>query len=44
VRKGFEQAGAQPMTLTLDQAAKFHADEIGKYRGIIAKAGIPQIQ
>jgi len=44
VREGFAKAGAQPMTLTLDQAKKFHADEIVKYRGIIEKAGIQQIQ
>jgi tripartite-type tricarboxylate transporter receptor subunit TctC len=44
VREGFAKAGAQPMALTLEQAKKFHADEIVKYRGIIQKAGIPQIQ
>jgi tripartite-type tricarboxylate transporter receptor subunit TctC len=44
VRKGFETAGAVTMALPLDKAKKFHADEIVKYRDIIAKAGIPQIQ
>ena len=37
---GFAKAGAQPTTMTLDQATKFHADEIVKYRDIIQKAGI----
>ena len=44
VRAGFAKAGAQPVTMTLDESKKFHADEIVKYRGIIQKAGIPQIQ
>jgi len=44
VRAGFAKAGAQPITMTLDQARKFHAEEIVKYRGIIQKAGIQQIQ
>jgi len=44
VRKGFETAGAVTLALPLDTAKKFHADEIAKYRDIIAKAGIQQIQ
>jgi tripartite-type tricarboxylate transporter receptor subunit TctC len=44
VRQGFAKAGAQPMALTLDAAKQFHAEEIVKYRGIIEKAGIKQIQ
>jgi tripartite-type tricarboxylate transporter receptor subunit TctC len=44
VRKGFEKAGAVPMALPLDQAKKFHADEVVKYRDIIEKAGIPKIE
>jgi tripartite-type tricarboxylate transporter receptor subunit TctC len=44
VRKGFEKAGAVTMALPLDQAKKFHADEIVKYRDIIIKAGIPKIE
>ena len=44
VRTGFEKAGAVPIALGLDQAKKFHADEIVKYRDIITKAGISQIE
>ncbi len=44
VRQGFAKAGAAPIALSLDAAKKFHANEIVLYRGIIAKAGIPQIQ
>jgi tripartite-type tricarboxylate transporter receptor subunit TctC len=44
VRKSFESAGAETMALPLDKAKKFHAEEIVKYRDIIAKAGIQQIQ
>jgi tripartite-type tricarboxylate transporter receptor subunit TctC len=44
VRQGFEKAGAVTMALSLDKAKKFHADEIVKYRDIITKAGIQQIQ
>ena len=44
VREGFAKAGAQPMVLSLDQARKFLSDEIVKYRDIITKAGIAQIQ
>ena len=44
VKKGFENAGAEVLMLPLDQTKKFHTDEIAKYRDIITKAGIPQIQ
>jgi tripartite-type tricarboxylate transporter receptor subunit TctC len=44
VRAGFAKAGAEPQYLPLDRAKQFHADEIKKYRDIIVKAGIPQIQ
>ena len=42
VQQGFEKAGAETMALPLDQAKKFHADEIVKYRDIITKAGIAE--
>ena len=44
VRQGFEKAGAVPIALNLEQAKKFHADEIVKYRDIITKAGIAKIE
>jgi tripartite-type tricarboxylate transporter receptor subunit TctC len=44
VRESFEKAGAVPIGVNLEQAKKFHAEEIVKYRNIITKAGIPQIQ
>jgi tripartite-type tricarboxylate transporter receptor subunit TctC len=44
VRQGFEKAGAETMMLSLDQAKIFQIGEIAKYRDIIAKAGIQQIQ
>ena len=44
VKKGFETAGAETMWMSLDQIKKWHHDEIDKYRTIIAKAGIPQIE
>jgi tripartite-type tricarboxylate transporter receptor subunit TctC len=44
VRQGFDKAGAQPMSLSLDEARKFHAAEIVTYRNIITRAKIPQIQ
>jgi tripartite-type tricarboxylate transporter receptor subunit TctC len=43
VRQGFEKAGAETMWLALDQAKKFHREEIAKYREIIEKAGIEKI-
>jgi tripartite-type tricarboxylate transporter receptor subunit TctC len=44
VRQGFAKAGAEPIGLSLDEAKKFHAAEIVKYRDIITKAGIPKIE
>ncbi len=44
VRHSFEINGAEPMSLPLDQAKKFQIDEIAKYRDIINKAGIHQIE
>src|SRR3954462_12920771 len=44
VKKGFETAGAEPMWMPLDQIKKWHHDEIAKYRDIISKAGIAQIE
>src|SRR5580698_437940 len=43
VHQRFEQQGAATMYLPPDQAKKFIADEIVRYRNIITKAGIPQI-
>ena len=44
VKAGFEKAGAETMAMPLDQAKKFHAAEIVKYRDIITKAGIAKIE
>ena len=44
VKKGFETAGADPMWMPLDQVKKWHHEEIAKYRDIITKAAIPQIE
>jgi tripartite-type tricarboxylate transporter receptor subunit TctC len=44
VRARFAQQGAETLYLPLDQSQKFIADEIVKYRDIITKAGIPQIE
>jgi tripartite-type tricarboxylate transporter receptor subunit TctC len=44
VRARFQQQGAEPMYLSLDQSQKFITDEIEKYRDIINKAGIPKIE
>jgi tripartite-type tricarboxylate transporter receptor subunit TctC len=44
VRARFQQQGAQTDYLPPDQSKKFIADEIAKYRDIITKAGIPQIE
>src|SRR5262245_57767114 len=43
VKQGFERAGAETMLVPLDQVKKWQHDEIAKYTGIIAKAGIPKI-
>jgi tripartite-type tricarboxylate transporter receptor subunit TctC len=44
VRARFQQQGAEPVYLPPDQAKQFIADEINKYRDIITRAGIPQIE
>jgi tripartite-type tricarboxylate transporter receptor subunit TctC len=44
VRARFQQQGAQTDYRPPDQSKKFIADEIVKYRDIITKAGIPQIE
>lgn len=44
VRTNFEKVGAVPRGLSLEQARKFHAEEIAKYRDIITAAGIPKIE
>jgi tripartite-type tricarboxylate transporter receptor subunit TctC len=44
VRARFQQQGAETDYLPPDQSAKFIADEIAKYRDIITKAAIPQIE
>ncbi len=44
VKSGFEKAGAVPIGLGWEQAKKFHAGEIVKYRDIITKAGIAKIE
>ena len=44
VKQGFETAGAETMWMPLDQVKKWHHDEIAKYRNIIGKAGIAQIE
>jgi tripartite-type tricarboxylate transporter receptor subunit TctC len=44
VRKLFQQQGAETYYLSLDDSKKFIADEIVKYRDIITKAGIAQIE
>jgi len=44
VRARFAQQGAETVYLPPDEAQKFIADEIVKYRDIITKAGIPQIE
>jgi tripartite-type tricarboxylate transporter receptor subunit TctC len=44
VRSGFDQVGAEPMALPLEEAHKFQHDEIIKFRDIITKAGIAHIE
>jgi tripartite-type tricarboxylate transporter receptor subunit TctC len=44
VKSGFEKAGAETIALPFNQVKKFHTDEIAKYRDIITKAGIAQIE
>jgi tripartite-type tricarboxylate transporter receptor subunit TctC len=43
IRARFQQQGAEPVYLPPAEAAKFIAEEIVKYRDIITKAAIPQI-
>jgi tripartite-type tricarboxylate transporter receptor subunit TctC len=43
LRARFDQQGAEAMYMPLDQSKRFISDEIVKYRDIITKAGIPQI-
>jgi tripartite-type tricarboxylate transporter receptor subunit TctC len=44
VRVRFEEIGAAPIGLGLDQAGTFLSDEVVKYRDIITKAGIAKIE
>jgi tripartite-type tricarboxylate transporter receptor subunit TctC len=44
VRVRFEEIGAAPIGLNLDQAGAFLLDEVVKYRDIITKAGIARIE
>jgi len=44
VRDRFQQQGAEPMAVSLDDAAKFISAETLKWRDIITKAGIPLIE
>ena len=44
VRERFEQQGAVPRVISPEEATKFTSTEIVKWRDIIQKAGIPQIQ
>jgi tripartite-type tricarboxylate transporter receptor subunit TctC len=44
VRERFLQQGAEPGSPTPDETRKFFAAETAKWRDIITKAGIPQIQ
>jgi tripartite-type tricarboxylate transporter receptor subunit TctC len=44
VKQGFDNAGAETMWMPVDQVKKWHHDEIAKYRDIITKAGIAQIE
>jgi tripartite-type tricarboxylate transporter receptor subunit TctC len=44
VRERFLQQGAEPMTLTPEQATKFISSETAKWREIIQKANIPMIE
>jgi tripartite-type tricarboxylate transporter receptor subunit TctC len=44
VRQRFAEQGADLKVLPPDESVKFFADEIEKWRNVIVKAGIPQIQ
>jgi tripartite-type tricarboxylate transporter receptor subunit TctC len=44
VRERFQQVGAEPDAMSPEAAAKFISDETAKWRNVITKAGIAQIQ
>ena len=44
VKKGFDSAGAETMWMPLNDVKKWHHEEVAKYRDIITKAGIAQIE
>jgi tripartite-type tricarboxylate transporter receptor subunit TctC len=44
VRARFQLQGAEPVSLSLEQARKFVAEESKKYHDIIVKSGMPQIE
>jgi tripartite-type tricarboxylate transporter receptor subunit TctC len=44
VRARFLEVGAEPAAIPADEAAKFIAVEVAKWRDVITKAGVPQIQ
>jgi tripartite-type tricarboxylate transporter receptor subunit TctC len=44
VRKKFLDVGAEPIAVSPDEAKKFIADEVVKWRDIIQKAGIPPMK
>jgi tripartite-type tricarboxylate transporter receptor subunit TctC len=44
VQEAFAKQGAQPMAISPEEAKKFLAAEIEKWRGVITKAGIPIIK
>jgi tripartite-type tricarboxylate transporter receptor subunit TctC len=44
VRARFQDVGAEPVAVSPEVAAKFITAEVSKWRDIITKAGIPQIQ
>jgi tripartite-type tricarboxylate transporter receptor subunit TctC len=44
VRERFLELGAEPVAISPEESKKFISAEIAKWRGIITKAGIPQIQ
>jgi tripartite-type tricarboxylate transporter receptor subunit TctC len=44
VKKGFDNAGAEALWLPIDKVKAWHHSEVIKYRDIITKAGIAQIE
>jgi tripartite-type tricarboxylate transporter receptor subunit TctC len=44
VQEAFAKQGAQPMAISPEESKKFVTSEIEKWRGVITKAGIPQIK